>query len=50
MRPPEFTGGNAVAASGLVTASEVASMRPPEFTGGNYLDKEAKEWPHRVLQ
>ena len=34
MRPPEFTGGNAVNQWQEDLAAE-ASMRPPEFTGGN---------------
>ena len=36
MRPPEFTGGNAVT-SFVVRLVSDASMRPPEFTGGNDL-------------
>ena len=35
MRPPEFTGGNLVAAIPAPIVLMVASMRPPEFTGGN---------------
>ena len=35
MRPPEFTGGNAVAERDAAIAAGEASMRPPEFTGGN---------------
>ena len=34
MRPPEFTGGNYMAAVEHLRA-QGASMRPPEFTGGN---------------
>ena len=35
MRPPEFTGGNIVAAMPQAWEHPAASMRPPEFTGGN---------------
>ena len=37
MRPPEFTGGNAVVlkAPTMQRGVRTASMRPPEFTGGN---------------
>ena len=35
MRPPEFTGGNAVMQGGKLQLRVHASMRPPEFTGGN---------------
>ena len=40
MRPPEFTGGNAIRLSFLdrCRRSSNASMRPPEFTGGNVRD------------
>ena len=37
MRPPEFTGGNALAlAVARLADQHAASMRPPEFTGGNW--------------
>ena len=35
MRPPEFTGGNAMPDVIAPPAAWRASMRPPEFTGGN---------------
>ena len=35
MRPPEFTGGNALTVANGAAGVDDASMRPPEFTGGN---------------
>ena len=37
MRPPEFTGGNAVGVDVNELDDGYTSMRPPEFTGGNKL-------------
>ena len=38
MRPPEFTGGNAMILALAPSSVGIASMRPPEFTGGNLRD------------
>ena len=49
MRPPEFTGGNALGAERSNREAE-ASMRPPEFTGGNWREKTHEVYGEGRLQ